>query len=185
MTNRYEILLAGEGGQGIVLAGTILTDAIATGSDKNVVLTRSYGPEQRGGAVQTEIVISDEEIDYPKVLAANLLLALTQEAFDNLHHQVIEGGVIIVDPSQVKATDIKGVKIESVPLKEIAIKIAGDGSAANMVALGVISGLTKLIPPKALLIAMRRHTPKKGLKNNEVALKKGIEIGRAIQPALP
>ena len=75
MSYRYEVRLSGEGGQGIVLAGVILAEAAAIYDGKNATQTQVYGPESRGGASKAEVIISDEEIDYPKAMSVNLLLA--------------------------------------------------------------------------------------------------------------
>ncbi|MEA3375983.1 MAG: 2-oxoacid:acceptor oxidoreductase family protein, partial [Chloroflexota bacterium] len=81
MARRYEVRLAGTGGQGTILAGIILAEA-AIREGKNVVQTQSYGPEARGGASRSEIVISEGEIDHPKVLEPNVTLCMSQEACD-------------------------------------------------------------------------------------------------------
>ena len=87
MSYRYEIRLSGEGGQGIVLAGVILAEAAAIYDGKNATQTQVYGPESRGGASKAEVIISDEEIDYPKAIAVDLLLAMTQAAADKFARQ--------------------------------------------------------------------------------------------------
>jgi 2-oxoglutarate ferredoxin oxidoreductase subunit gamma len=79
---RYEIRLSGEGGQGLVLAGKILAEAAAIYDERNATQSQSYGPEARGGASKSEVIISDGEIDYPKAEKLDLQLALTQEALD-------------------------------------------------------------------------------------------------------
>ena len=89
MSYRYEIRLSGEGGQGIVLAGVILAEAAAIYDDQNATQTQVYGPESRGGASKAEVIISDEEeIDYPKAISVDLLLALTQAAADKYGHDL-------------------------------------------------------------------------------------------------
>ena len=79
---RTEIRLAGEGGQGMILAGIILAEAAAMYDDKYAVQTQSYGPEARGGASKAEVIIDSGEIDYPEVINADVLVALSQEACD-------------------------------------------------------------------------------------------------------
>ena len=66
MSQRYEIRLAGEGGQGMLLAGAILAEAAAIYDGRNVIMTQAYAPQQRGGFTETELVLSDGEIDYPR-----------------------------------------------------------------------------------------------------------------------
>ncbi|HEX78125.1 MAG TPA: 2-oxoacid:ferredoxin oxidoreductase subunit gamma [Dehalococcoidia bacterium] len=136
MSQRYEIRLAGEGGQGMILAGAILAEAAAIYDGRNVVMTQAYAPQQRGGFTETELVLSDGEIDYPKILAANLLLALTQDAFNRHSRQMAKGGLILVDPSLVDATEVEDADIERLPLKEMAIEVTGSAMAINLVAPG-------------------------------------------------
>jgi len=180
MSQRYEIRLAGEGGQGMLLAGAILAEAAAIYDGRNVIMTQAYVPQQRGGFTETELVLSDGEIDYPKILAANLLLALTQDAFNRHSQQMAKGGLILIDPSLVDATEVEDANIERLPLKEIAIKATGSETATNLVALGVISGLTKSVSLSALTAALRKHFSGKSRLLNEAALRKGFELGKAL-----
>src|SRR5512134_3608635 len=101
MSYRYEIRLSGEGGQGIVLAGVILAEAAAIYDGKNATQTQVYGPESRGGASKAEVIISDEEIDYPKAISVDLLLALTQAAADKFSHDLKPSGILVLDSSKV------------------------------------------------------------------------------------
>ncbi len=82
MQNRYEIRLAGSGGQGLILAGVILAEAAGLYDGKFVCQTQSYGPAARGGASMAEVVISDSEIDYPKAVHPDVLLAMNQKSLD-------------------------------------------------------------------------------------------------------
>lgn len=84
MDKRTEIRLAGEGGQGMILAGIILAEAAAIYDGKQATQTQSYGPEARGGASRSEVVISDDEIDHPEVLEPNIVIALSQEAYKKI-----------------------------------------------------------------------------------------------------
>ncbi|MFL7791064.1 MAG: 2-oxoacid:acceptor oxidoreductase family protein, partial [Anaerolineae bacterium] len=93
MSKRHEIRLAGTGGQGIILAGVLLAEA-AVRDGMNVVQTQSYGPEARGGASRSEVIISDEEIDYPKVIEADMMLCLSQEACDRYSGRLRKNGML-------------------------------------------------------------------------------------------
>ncbi|MGD0753404.1 MAG: 2-oxoacid:acceptor oxidoreductase family protein, partial [Anaerolineales bacterium] len=98
---RTEIRLAGEGGQGMILAGIILAEAAAIYDGKMAVQTQSYGPEARGGASKSEVVIAAGEIDHPEVLSADVVVTLSQEAFDKYADSVKPGGLLIVDDEVV------------------------------------------------------------------------------------
>ena len=103
LEDRYEVRLAGEGGQGMILAGIILAEAAAVYDGLNAVQTQSYGPEARGGASRSEVVIAHGEIDYPKVLNPDLVLSMSQEACDRFCDRVKEDGLVVIGlwPSQV------------------------------------------------------------------------------------
>src|SRR5512135_873519 len=132
MDKRTEIRLAGEGGQGMILAGIILAEAAAMYEGKQVVQTQSYGPESRGGASRSEVVISDGVIDHPEVLAADVVLALSQEAYTKFARTVRAGGLLIVDEDAVHTpVDFKGVKV---PIARIARETTGKAITANTVA---------------------------------------------------
>ena len=101
LEDRYEVRLAGEGGQGMILAGIILAEAAAVYDGLNAVQTQSYGPEARGGASRSEVVIAQGEIDYPKVLNPDLVLSMSQEACDRFCDGVKEDGLVVVDSTTV------------------------------------------------------------------------------------
>ena len=102
MSDRFEVRLAGTGGQGMILAGIILSEAAAIGAGKHVTQTQSYGPEARGGASKAEVIISEDEVDYPKVIQADLLLAMSQEACDRYGDEVKPEGWLIIDADHIK-----------------------------------------------------------------------------------
>ncbi|MDP2727657.1 MAG: 2-oxoacid:acceptor oxidoreductase family protein, partial [Dehalococcoidia bacterium] len=101
MKDRVEIRLAGMGGQGLILAGLMLARAAAIYDGKNAVQSQSYGVQQRGGPSQSEVIISDGDIDYPRIVSADILVALTQEACDQHFLNLRKGGTLIVDSGLV------------------------------------------------------------------------------------
>jgi 2-oxoglutarate ferredoxin oxidoreductase subunit gamma len=175
---RYEIRIAGFGGQGVITIGKILGVAAALHDKKNAVQTQSYGPESRGGACKSEIVLSDGEIHYPKVRSADVLVALSQTALDVYLKDLKPGGFLIIDPltvlKEVPRSDIQVVKV---PTAEIALK-AGNKRFQNMVALGALCQLTGAVSSQALEIAIGESVPPKTLAQNLEAFQKGIEYVR-------
>lgn len=172
----WELRLSGSGGQGLMLAGQILAEAAGAVCSKHVVQTRSYGPEARGGASRSEVVISDEAIDFPEVTAPDVVLAMTQEACDKYHADMKPGGVLIVDPKFVR--DLSGiqpdVRVVQMPLTEIAEKETGRAISANMVALGAIVGVTGVVPPSAMKKALLERVPKGTEAMNVRAFEAGL-----------
>lgn len=173
MEKRTEIRLAGEGGQGMILAGIILAEAAAIYEGKHVTQTQSYGPESRGGASRSEVVISEGEIDHPEVLAPDIVLALSQEAYNKFGRSVRPGGLLIVDEDAVQTgADFSGTKI---PIARIAQQTTGRAITANTVALGVLVGLTSLVSREAIERAITARAPKGTEEMNRRALRAGFE----------
>lgn len=174
MSDRFEIRLAGTGGQGVILAGIILSEA-AVGADKHVAQTQSYGPEARGGASKAEVIIAEGEIDYPKVILADLLLAMSQEACDRYGRQVKPEGWLIVDADLVRRVP-PHPHTYRVPITRVAVEEIGRKITANMVALGVIVGLTGIVPHQTLVQAVEKHVPPGTKEINQKALEEGLCI---------
>ena len=175
MAERREIRLAGSGGQGLILAGVILAEAVGIHEGKFVAQTQSYGPEARGGASKAEVVISEGAIDYPKVIQADLLLAMSQEACDKYGHEVNPAGWLIVDADQVKRTPPHPRTVR-VPITGLAEEKLGRKITANIVGLGIIVGLTDIVPRQAILQAVERRAPPGTKEINLQALEIGLNI---------
>ena len=182
MSEKYEVRLAGAGGQGLLLAGLILTEAAAIYDGKNAAQTQSYGPEARGGASRSEVIISDEEIDYPKVTEADLLLALSQEACDKYVRDLKGDGVLIVDTTHVH--HVPSARAYKLPITRIAEEATGRRITANIVALGVIVSLTKIVSRRAIEAAVADRVPKGTQELNLKALAAGFEAAKGLtEPA--
>jgi 2-oxoglutarate ferredoxin oxidoreductase subunit gamma len=183
MAKRIEIRLAGEGGQGMILAGIILAEAAAIYDGKQVTQTQSYGPESRGGASRSEVVISDSEIDHPEVLAPDVVVALSQEAYSKFAKTTHAGGLLIVDEDTVKTSaDFVGIKI---PIARIAYETTGKAITANTVALGVLVGLTTLVSRAAIERAVTARAPKGTEEMNRKALKAGFAAAEQVKAVSP
>ena len=170
--DRCEVRLAGTGGQGVILAGILLAEA-AIWDGKNVTQTQSYGPEARGGASRSEVVISDGEIDFPKVLKPKVTLCMSQEACDRYGRQNVKGGLLILDADHVaRAPTTRAV---SLPLTTLARREAGREVAANVVALGLLAGLTGVVSRGALEEAVRARAPRGTVEVNLRALATGYD----------
>lgn len=180
MGKRYEIRLAGAGGQGMILAGLILAEAAAIHDGKNASQSQSYGAEARGGASNAEVIISDSEIIYPKVTNADLLLCMSQEACDRYSHELKEGGTLIVDSVNVER--VPADRAHGVPITKIAEETTGERITANMVGLGLVVGLTGVVSRGAIEAAVSARAPKgteeMNLKALAAGLKKAEELKR-------
>jgi len=177
---RQEIRLAGFGGQGIIRAGLILAMASCIYDRRNAVQTQSYGPESRGGSCKSEVVISDEEIDYPKVDEPDVLVVMSQEAFNTYANTVKPGGTLLLDPDMVPRHDFKGnARFFMVPSTKIAEQI-GKTIVANVVMLGALVAITNLTTVEAFKNSLLSNIPKGTEKLNLTAFEKGHEYGKKL-----
>ena len=170
---RVEFRLSGSGGQGLLLAGIVLAEA-AILDDKNAVQTQSYGPEARGGSSKAEVIISDEDIDYPKATDPDYLLALTAESYRS-YGPLMGKGLIIVD-SSVPTSAAIAARTVAVPILETARDKVGKKVVANIVALGVLGGLSRVASRECLEAAVKNRVPKGTEELNLLALRAGFEL---------
>jgi 2-oxoglutarate ferredoxin oxidoreductase subunit gamma len=180
MSSRFEIRLAGSGGQGLVLAGVILAEAAGIYDGKFVCQTQSYGPEARGGASKAEVVISDAEIDYPKAIRPDVILALNQKSLDAYLGDLKAEGVLLVDADLVQEVPETGAL--SIPFTRLA-REAGRELVANIVALGALAAITGAVSPEALKAAVLARVPAGSRELNERALEAGLAAGAKIMAA--
>ncbi len=172
---RQELRLTGSGGQGLILAGIILAEA-ALYDGMNVVQSQSYGPEARGGASKAEVIISKETIDYPKVKDCDIMLALTQVACDKYINSLKSGGILIMDNSLKNKPDRKDITIYSVPILDTATDTLGKPMVANIVALGSVYQLTKIVSKESLEKAVLGRVPRGTEELNKKALEAGFDL---------
>jgi 2-oxoglutarate ferredoxin oxidoreductase subunit gamma len=174
--DRYEIRLSGSGGQGLILAGVMLAEAVGVGDGKNAVQTQSYGPEARGGASRSDVVISDGEIYYPKTMKLDLLLALTQEACNKYYGDLKENGILVVD--SVMVTQVPTKKYHGFPFMRLAREEIGHVMVANVIALGAIAELTGIVSQESLKKVVLSRAPRGTEDKNQKALELGFSIAR-------
>jgi len=174
-TEKIEIRLSGSGGQGLILAGVILAEAAAIYDGKNAIQTQSYGPEARGGASKSEVIISNEEILYPKTTRLDYLLALNQQSCDKYAGDLKEDGLLLVDSDAVE--HLPSVKqVVSLPLIRTAREKVGRVMTTNIVSLGALVGLSDVVRRSSLEKAVLARVPRGTEELNMKALKLGFEL---------
>jgi 2-oxoglutarate ferredoxin oxidoreductase subunit gamma len=181
MKQRIEICLSGSGGQGLILAGIILAEAAGIYDEKEAVQTQSYGPEARGGASRSEVVISENAIDYPKVMKSDILLALTQAACDKYIKNLSDDGIVVADSELVTHIPDISNDMYLYPIAETAQEKIGTRLATNIISLGIIIGLTKVVSEEALQKAVCSRVPLKAIEMNKKALLLGFDIAKILK----
>jgi len=173
---KKEIRICGFGGQGVILSGFIIGKAASVFMDYNAVQSQSYGPEARGGAARSEVIVSDEKIGYPRPTGVDLLVAMSQESFDTYRTDVTKNTVIVVDPDLVKKHNI-GQPIHKVQAQKIAEEL-GNKIVTNIVMVGAATAIFELLDPKAVKEAVLDSVPARFKDLNEKAFEKGLEAGK-------
>ena len=172
-----ELRLSGSGGQGVITAAIIFAEA-ATACGKNVAQSQSYGPEARGGASRSEVIISDGVIYHPHVEHPDIVLAMTQAAADKYAGDLDPAqGILIVD-SELVPNVPAAAHIVSVPITTLAIEKIGKSLFANIVALGVITSVSGIIPLDAVKTAVAHRVPPHTVDANMQALMVGYEAAK-------
>ncbi|MHC4547630.1 MAG: 2-oxoacid:acceptor oxidoreductase family protein [Planctomycetota bacterium] len=169
---RREVLLAGFGGQGIVLAGYILGRAVALHEGRHAVLMQSYGPEARGGACSASVVLADEPVDYPYVRTPDVIVLMSREAAARYGHRAGAETTVLYDRDLVPwAAGL--VEAHHIAATRIAEQ-TGSRMAANVVMLGFLAGRTDLVDPEALRKAVLESVPARFKELNEKAFDAGL-----------
>jgi 2-oxoglutarate ferredoxin oxidoreductase subunit gamma len=177
---RIEVRFAGFGGQGIIKSGIIVAAASTIYGGKNAVQTQSYGPESRGGACKSEVVMSDEEIDFPKVVEPEVLVVMSQHAYNDYSEDLKAGGTMILDPDMIpNERNLKNVKVYRVPATKIAEQL-GRRIVANIVMIGAFVAITSIVDENAVKESIKANIPKDTEELNLNAFEKGYEYGKSL-----
>jgi len=177
MEERCEILLAGDGGQGLGLAGVTLAQSFAEEEGKNVVETEAYGISMRGGLSRSEVIVSTKEIDDLKVTEPDILLVLSQEAAEFFIPKVKKNGSIFVDSTCIKDISKTEAKVFSFPFTEEARHL-GNETIANIIALGAISSTSSVISKESLENTIKKRFGSPAREINLQALDKGYKLAK-------
>jgi len=173
--SRYELRFSGAGGQGLITAGIIMAKAASIYEGKEAVQSQSYGPEARGGASKSEVIISDTVIDYPKITRCDALLAMTQEACTKYSHDLKDGGVLLYDSDLVTKLPEGNFKKVGFNIINTAKNEVGREIVANIVALGAMVALTGQVSRENAEKAVLSSVPEAFLELNKKAFNTGFE----------
>ncbi len=156
-----QVVLSGFGGQGVITAGQILGRAVVVNEGRNAVMAQSYGPESRGGAAKTEVILADGEIAYPRVVAPDVAVVLSQEAYRKVGLTRPPGCLLIAEEDLVNLDEAaeNGRRVLRVPATRLAEQL-GRRVVLNIVMLGFVCGATGIVSPDALKAAITSSVPK-------------------------
>jgi 2-oxoglutarate ferredoxin oxidoreductase subunit gamma len=173
---RTEIRFSGSGGQGLILASRIIAKAALIES-KNVLQSQVYGAEARGGATKSEIIISDIEIFFPHIMNPDILLVMTEEAYKKYGTIVKTGGIRFIDSYMVSSIDKSDLyKTYAIPFTELAEKNFETKLIANMISIGFMSKVTKIVELDSITKTLNLLIKGENLKRNINAVKFGFEL---------
>lgn len=177
---RKEIRFGGFGGQGIISAGNITGKAASIFADKDAVLIQSYGPEARGGACSADVVIENQKIDYPQITTPEILILMSQEAYEKYSDNIQDGGVMLLEKDLVEEKDPpSGVTQYKIPATSIAEEV-GHKIVANVVMLGALTAITSVVDKDQMKESVLDSVPDGTESLNETALERGFEYGEEL-----
>lgn len=173
---RYRIVFSGSGGQGVITASIILAEAAAIHEGLNAVQSQSYGPEARGGATKSDVIISDREIRFPKVNQPNVLVCLTQKAYNKFSGAIRPGGILLIDTHFVKQEPKVDARQVSLGMYRAVMDRIEKSIVFNICVLGALVGLTEMIKPESIMKVLEKRVPNDMLDINREALEIGLEL---------
>ena len=176
---RSRFVFTGSGGQGVITAAIILAEAAVMHEGLNAVQSQVYGAEARGGATRADIIVSGSEIHYPKVIQPNVLVCLTQEAFNKYYSIIRPGGLLITDRRYVETERRVDAQKKELPLIQSVLDQIGKAIVLNICMLGAVISLTEIVKPESIMKVLETRIPKGFIEMNQKALELGMELGEA------
>jgi 2-oxoglutarate ferredoxin oxidoreductase subunit gamma len=172
-----EIRFSGLGGQGIIRSGFIVGRACSIYDNKNATMTQSFGPEARGSACSSQVVVSEDRILYPYITRPHILVSMSREAYEKYEPELKEDGILIVDEDLVSAKARAKIKIFKIPATRFAEEL-GNRIIANLVILGFFTAVTDVVSYEAMKKAIPGSVPDRALALNMKAFEKGYTYGK-------
>lgn len=175
-----EIRFSGFGGQGIIRCGLIAGKALSLFDNKQATMTQSFGPEARGSACSSQLVVSDDRVLYPYISVPEILVSMSQEAYEKYEPELRDDGILLIDKDLVKSKPSREkIKTYSIPSTRFAEEL-GNRIIANLVMLGFFTAITRIVSPEAMKKALPGLVPGRFLELNKKAFDKGYEYGKKI-----
>ncbi len=172
------MVFSGSGGQGIITAAIILAEAAVLHDGLNAIQSQSYGPEARGGASRSDIIISDSDINFPKVIQPNILVCLTQVAYNKYYRILRPGGLMITDSHFVETHKEVDARKRELPMYDGVMEQIGKPIVFNVCMMGALLGLQEVVRPESVMKVLEARIPEDFLDMNRQALELGLDLGR-------
>lgn len=174
---RTRLVFSGSGGQGVITAAIVLAEAAVIHEGMNATQSQSYGAAARGGSTRSDIIISENEIDFPLVNQPNILICLTQEAYNTNAAIIRPGGTLITDPRFVEITRKVDAKQIELPMYQSVMDEIGKPIVFNVAVLGALIGIVPLVKKESIMSVIGERVPKDFLEMNNKAFEVGFNIG--------
>lgn len=172
-----EVRFSGFGGQGIVRCGLITGKAAALFDNKYATMTQSFGPEARGSACSSQVVVSDERVLYPYITKPEVLVAISQDAYDQYEPELRDNGILLIDTDLVNVHPSRGkIRVYGIPSTRFAEEL-GNRIFTNLVMLGFFTAISKVVSPEAMKKALPGLVPSRFLEVNMRAFERGYSYG--------
>jgi 2-oxoglutarate ferredoxin oxidoreductase subunit gamma len=175
------MVFSGSGGQGVITAAIIFAEAAVIHEGLNATQSQAYGAAARGGSTRTDIIISQEEINYPKVIQPNVLVCLTQEAYTSFATIIRPGGLLLTDARFVKTARKVDARQVELPMYRQVMDTIGKPIVFNICMLGAVVALTELVRPESIMKVLEQRIPSGFVDMNRQALDLGMDLARPFQ----
>ena len=173
---KCRLVFSGSGGQGVITAAIVLAEAAVLYENIIAVQSQSYGPEARGGATRSDVIISDSKIHFPKVIQPNVLVCLTQESYNKFYPIIRPGGLLLTDTRYVKPLKKVDARQIELPMYRTVMDKIGKPIVFNICMLGAVIGLTDLVQSESIMKVLKTRIPTSLLEMNRSALNLGITL---------
>jgi len=178
---RCRLVFSGSGGQGVITAAIILAEAAVLYENRIAVQSQAYGPAARGGATRSDVIISNSAINYPKVIQPNVLVCLTQEAYNNFYPIIRPGGLLITDSRYVKIQRKVDARQKELPMHQAVMEKIGKPIVFNICMLGAVISLTDLVKSESIMKVLKNRIPDSFLEINRNALDLGMKLAEDVK----
>ncbi len=179
---RMRMVFSGSGGQGVITAAIILAESAVIHEGLNAVQSQVYGAAARGGATRTDIIVSNTEIDYPKVMQPNVLVCLTQEAYHNYSGIIRPGGLLLTDSRFVSLEKKVDARQVSLPMYQSVMEEIGKPIVFNICMLGALVAMTGLVRGESIMEVLKARIPSSFIDINQRAVDLGMRLGTEHSP---